>query len=385
MKRLLEISKKTSRLLLGLMSGTAHDGVDATIAEIRARGQEIEIKFVYHFQYPFDDTLRAKISKAFSGTTEDICRLNFELGEVFAKAALICIKKAGLSSGDIDAIASHGQTIYHIPPEDGMAGSTLQIGEASVIAERTGIIVVSDFRTRDMAAGGHGAPLVPLTDYIMFRKEGKVRVVNNIGGIANITVVTDKIDDVIAFDTGPGVSMINEAVRIFTEGEISFDRDGMQAEKGVVINKLLDELLGHAYFKKLPPKSTGRETFGKSLVANIIERYKDAEPENILATLTNFTALSIQKAYRDFVFPKFKVDEIILCGGGSKNRFLVKLLSGLLSPTEINPIEKYGIPSQAKEALSFAVLANETLSGRAGNIPCATGAEKRVVLGKITL
>ncbi|MBI5026612.1 MAG: anhydro-N-acetylmuramic acid kinase [Nitrospirae bacterium] len=385
MKRLLEISKKTSRLLLGLMSGTAHDGVDATIAEIRARGQEIEIKFVYHFQYPFDDTLRAKISKAFSGTTEDICRLNFELGEVFAKAALICIKKAGLSSGDIDAIASHGQTIYHIPPEDGKAGSTLQIGEASVIAERTGIMVISDFRTRDMAAGGHGAPLVPLTDYIMFRKEGKVRVVNNIGGIANITVVTDKIDDVIAFDTGPGVSLINEAVRIFTEGEISFDRDGMQAEKGVVINKLLDELLGHAYFKKLPPKSTGRETFGKSLVANIIERYKDAEPENILATLTNFTALSIQKGYRDFVFPKFKVDEIILCGGGSKNRFLVKLLSGLLSPTEINPIEKYGIPSQAKEALSFAVLANETLSGRAGNIPGATGAEKRVVLGKITL
>ena len=378
MKDLLELYSKPSRTILGLMSGTSHDGVDAAIVRIGDT-----VRLLHHSHLPFNSPLRERIARAFSGTVEEICQLNFELGEVFAEAALACIRECGLSTHDIDLIASHGQTIYHIPPDKDRIGSTLQIGESSVIAERTGIPVISDFRAADIAAGGHGAPLVPMADYIMFRKEGRTTAVQNIGGIANVTVVTDRVDRVIAFDTGPGMSLIDEAVTLLTGGSIHYDADGRLAKKGKVIEGLLSRLLSHPYLQEPPPKSTGRETFGREMVMGIIKEYRDSTMEDILSTLTHFTALSIHRAYQEFIFPKFSIDEIILCGGGSKNGFLTGLIKGLLRPVEIRHIEDYGIPAQAKEAMSFAILANETISGRQGNIPSATGARRGVILGKI--
>lgn len=400
MKRLIEIANKKTRTVLGLMSGTSHDGIDAAIARISsqgpvAKGQQkpVEVELLYYKTYPYKPGLRERIGKAFSGTTEDVCRLNFELGEAFADAALTCIKEARLEPDDIDIIASHGQTIYHIPPIGGEIGSTLQIGEASIIAERTGILTVSDFRTRDMAAGGHGAPLVPLADYILFHETKKVRAVQNIGGIANVTVVTDKLNDVIAFDTGPGNSLIDEAVRILTDGKKSFDKDGKMASKGKIDKALLNILMDHPYLKEAPPKSTGRELFGKEMASLIVEswRRKGRGAEDIIATLTKFTAESIYGAYERFVFPKYNIDQVILTGGGSRNPVLVGHLKKLFAGAGLKPaptvdiIDELGIPSSAKEALSFAILGNETISGSPGNLPKATGAKKPAVLGKISL
>ena len=400
MKRLVKIAKKKTRIVLGLMSGTSHDGIDAAITKISGQWSGVSgqrkaagIELLHHNTYPYKHGLQERIGKAFNGTTEDICRLNFELGEAFADAALTCIKEARLEPDDIDVIASHGQTIYHIPPFGKEHGSTLQIGEASVISERTGILTVSDFRTRDMAAGGHGAPLVPLADYILFHETKKVRAVQNIGGIANVTVVTDKLDDVIAFDTGPGNSLIDEAVRILTDGKKSFDKDGKMASKGKIDKTLLNILMDHPYLMKEPPKSTGRELFGKDMASLIVEswRRKGRGAEDIIATLTRFTAESIYSAYESFVFPKYKIDQIILTGGGSKNPILMRHIKELFAGASLKPaptvdiIDELGIPSSAKEALSFAILGNETVSGNPGNVPKATGAKRPVVLGKISL
>lgn len=394
MKRLIEVFDKPARTVLGLMSGTSHDGIDAAVAKItRAGAMRSEVSLIHNSTYPYLKGLQERVGKAFDGTTEDICRLNFELGEAFADAALKCIKEAGLRPEDIDIIASHGQTIYHIPPLEGGKGSTLQIGEASVIAERTGILTVSDFRSRDMAAGGHGAPLVPLADYILFHEKGKVKVVQNVGGIANLTVVTESIEDVIAFDSGPGNSLIDEAVKILTGGEKTFDKDGRMASKGKVDEPLLKELMNHPYLKANPPKSTGRELFGREMAMLLVEalRKKKRKPEDLIATLTRFTAESIYDAYKRFVFPKYNVDQIILTGGGSKNPVMVGYLKELIAGAGLKPaptvvlIDSLGIPSSAKEALSFAILGNETISGNPANLPKATGAKKAVILGKISL
>lgn len=397
MKRLIEIAKKSERTVLGLMSGTSHDGIDAAIVKIAGSGAGSKVTLLHYNSYPYPAGLQRRIGMAFTGNAADICRLNVELGEAFADAAMNCIKEAGLESQDVDLIASHGQTIYHIPPTEGTAGCTLQIGEDSVIAELTGILTVSDFRPRDMAAGGHGAPLVPLADYILFHEKGKVKTVQNIGGIANVTVVTEKLEDVIAFDTGPGNSLIDEAVKILTGGKEFFDLDGKMASSGKIDNELLKELMNNPYFSMNPPKSTGRELFGKEmaflltrLVSGEVGRRKGRKKEDLIATLTRFTAESISDAYKRFVFPKHNIDQVILTGGGSRNPVLIDHLKELLKKaSKTRPaivfIDKLGIPSSAKEALSFAILGNETVSGNPGNLPKATGAKKAVILGKISL
>ncbi len=371
------------------MSGTSHDGVDAALVEITPAGtsnRDIGINLLKHLHRPFGKGLRREIEEAFTGGTEHICRLNFRLGEVFARAALSLIEASGLSSKDIDAIASHGQTIHHIPPAGGpsrrRSGSTLQIGEASVIAERTGIMTVSDFRTRDMAAGGEGAPLVPLADHLLFSKRRRTRAVLNIGGIANVTIVKGAIDDTIAFDTGPGNSLIDESIKYSSSGRLSFDRNGSVAESGRPDHELLNELLNHPYLRRRPPKTTGREVFGAGMVKDIFNRYGKLPLEDVMATLTRFTAESIYRA----VIP-YGPDEVIVSGGGTKNRFLMKLLDRMFRAgnVAVNNISEYGIPPEAKEALSFALIAYHTLSLRPGNLPSATGAGRKVILGKITL
>lgn len=363
-----------SRLIMGLMSGTSHDGVDAAVVRFRGRRAEL----VHHCRYPYPASLRKKIKSAFGGSAKEACALNFLLGEVFGRAALRCAFEAGVRLRDIEAVASHGQTICHIPPSGAHGGSTLQVGEPAVIALRTGLPVVSDFRAADMAAGGQGAPLVPYADWLFF-KGSLVRAVQNIGGIANVTVVMPKKEDVVAFDTGPGNCLIDEAMGLLYGRP--FDRGGRVAESGTPDMRLLNRLLKHPYFSKKPPKSTGRETFGEALARGAAGGRKKAD---VVSTLTHLTARSIRNAYEEFIFPHFGLDEIILAGGGTKNKYLVGLLKGLFRPIKVALIDEYGIPSAAKEAMSFAVLARETLSGRPSNLPGATGASRPVVLGKIT-
>ncbi len=370
----------SGRLVLGLMSGTSHDGVDAALVRVVNRGRPRLIKHT-HVSYP--PALRDMIVRAFEGGTADVCRLGFELGEVFARATLKCAKEAGVSPSDIEAVASHGQTVCHIPPKGNRKGSTLQIGEPSVIAQRTGIKVVSDFRTADMALGGQGAPLVPFADHLLFSKRATC-CVQNIGGISNVTVVTEKLDDVRAFDTGPGNSLIDDAMKLLFGGK-PFDRGGKVAKRGTPDARLLKKLLGHPYFSKKPPKSTGRETFGAEFLRGILKQNRKIRPEDLVATLTHLTARSIRDAYDRFVLPKHHIREIILSGGGAKNTFLLGLLKEQFAPIKVTLTDDYGIPSPAKEAMSFAILANETLGGRPSSLPRVTGASRAAVLGKITL
>ncbi|MEK6713303.1 MAG: anhydro-N-acetylmuramic acid kinase [Nitrospirota bacterium] len=393
--------------IIGLMSGTSHDGVDAALVEIPLnhpllKGEisspplvkwgeggfetgfynEINLKLIRHIHLPYRKQLRDEIRTAFNGNTELICRLNFTLGNIFSNAVLSLLKNSGFRPENIDAVASHGQTIHHIPPSGKKPGSTLQIGEASVIAEQTGILTISDFRTADMAAGGQGAPLVPMADYLLFKESGKVKAVLNIGGIANVTIVRDKMDDTIAFDIGPGNSLIDEAMLLISAGNKSYDKDGAFAKSGRPLPKLLNELLSHPYFKKKPPKSTGRETFGAGMIKDIFKTYKKYEPQVIVSTLTHLTAITVHDA-----IIKFQPDEIILTGGGVKNKFLMELINENFKKDSITlrEISAYGIPLQAKEAFSFAVLGYLTLNNKPGNIPSVTGARHRVVLGKISL
>jgi anhydro-N-acetylmuramic acid kinase len=410
--------------IIGLMSGTSHDGVDAALVEIiQVRGQgsgvgtresgsnnkdsrgqvfkgssilkpleplnprilesyPIEVRLISHVHINYPKSLREEISRAFDGDTERICRLNFTLGEIFAEAALSLLRSSDIKPNDVDAIASHGQTIYHIPPSGRKMGSTLQIGEASIIAERTGILTISDFRTRDMAAGGHGAPLVPLADYLLFRKEGQTRAILNIGGIANATIVKEGISDTIAFDIGPGNSLIDEAAKIYSAGRSSFDKKGSMAKSGKPDSNLLDKLLSHPFFKKRPPKSTGREVFGTAFLRKVLKRNTKLTRQDMLSTLTYLTAISIYNA-----ITPFQPDEVIVTGGGTKNLFLMSLIKGKFGERGIvvNNISVYGIPPEAKEAISFAILGYQTLMGNPGNLPNATGAKHSVVLGKITL
>lgn len=385
MRRLADLAKKPSRVVLGLMSGTSHDGVDAVIARIAGCGARSRVEFVHHAFRPYPAKLSAAIRLAFSGDTAHICGLNFELGAFFADCALGALVAAGLGRPELDLVGSHGQTIYHRPPRGRAGGSTLQIGEGSVIAARTGAVTVSDFRTADMAVGGHGAPLVPYADWILFRRPGGATAIQNIGGMANVTVVTPIADDVLGFDTGPGNALIDEAVRVVSGGKKKYDKDGRMAAGGRLNAKLLSNMLSNPYFGKKPPKSTGRELFGPDMAARIIKENSGLRPADIVCTLTHLTARSIKDAYERFVFPKARPDKLVVCGGGAKNRFLTSLIAEQFQGIRVTGPEELGIPAQAREALCFAALANETLFGLPGSLPGVTGASRPSVLGKISL
>ncbi len=277
MNKIAGITSKKSRVIIGLMSGTSHDGVDSVVARITGAGAKARVELFGHSSMPYPKRLRERVAEAFAGTTESVCRLNFELGEFFAKSALKAIADAGLVPGQVDLIGSHGQTIYHIPPTGSRSGATLQIGEGAIIARRTGILTVSDFRPADIAAGGHGAPLVPYADWVLFREPGVTVALQNIGGISNATVVTENLAGVTGFDTGPGCSLLDEAVKILSSGNKSYDRNGNLASSGKLMPFLLREMMSNPYFRKKPPKSTGRELFGKSLAANVIMRNRGAK------------------------------------------------------------------------------------------------------------
>ena len=377
--------------LVGLMSGTSADGVDAVVAELAGSGRGMRVRVAAHVHRSFPAALRRHILKVcLHGTVAEVCELNFVLGEQFARATLAVIRAAKLRPRDITAIGSHGQTLHHLP--NGATPSTLQVGEPAVIAERTGITTVADFRVRDMAAGGQGAPLVPYADWALFTDETRPRIVQNIGGIGNLTFLPPgaELSEVVAFDTGPGNMVIDGAVSALSGGRQSYDRDGRCAARGRVSDNLLRELMRHPFLRRKPPKTTGREEFGEMCVRPALAaarrlRLSDADT---VATLTAFTAASIAEAYERYVFPRLCSGELpklqlILGGGGARNLTLRRMLSQRLGCGELLTHEDFGIANAAKEALAFAILARATLLGRPGNVPSATGARRAVVLGKM--
>lgn len=379
-----EYRQKEKRLVIGLMSGTSADGVDAALVEIKGGFTDTGIKLLGFICYPYPEEFRKKLFKIFdykNANIEELSQCNFFLGEIFARASLSLIKKAGLPRGKIDLIASHGQTVYHNP--DGKIPSTLQIGEPAVIAELTGITTVADFRPADVALGGQGAPLVPYVDYILFAHPAKNRILLNIGGISNLTYLKRgcKLHEVLAFDTGPGNMIIDELVRIYTGGEKKYDSSGRLAEKGMVSKKVLNILLKHHFIYKKPPKSTGREDFGKKFTEEILKDNPRVSILDLITTATIFTAESICVNIEKFL--PSRADELILCGGGSFNNFLVGHLKKKLKGVRFYKSDEFGVPSFAKEAVAFAILGNETILQNASNIPQVSGAKRRAVLGKV--
>jgi len=379
--------KKNMRVA-GLMSGTSLDGVDVAIVDIRAA----KVRLVAFDVFPYKPALRAEILSLChpdSAKVNRICHLNHVLGEVFAEAVLKLCRRRGVAADSVDLIGSHGQTIWHHPQGGRYGGrtirSTLQIGEPSVIAQRTGITTVADFRPRDMAAGGQGAPLVPYADYVLFRDAKVSRAIQNIGGIANVTFLPRacKRDDILAFDTGPGNMVIDAVCHLVTGGKRRFDRGGAMAARGKVDEMLLREMLKHPFLRRKPPKSTGREEFGQAYCEWLVQRSQKRAlaPEDMVATVTAFTARTIADAYRWFlpVMP----DEMVLGGGGAHNRTLVRMLQRELTAVKIRTTNEFGIDVDAREAVAFAVLAWATIRGTANNVPSATGAAEPVVLGKI--
>ena len=374
--------------VVGLMSGTSADGVDAAVVDISKQ----KVRLLAFEVFPYGSALRRAIlclCRPESARLEDICHYNFVLGEVFADAVARLCSRSGIAPASIDLIGSHGQTIYHNPRGGRHGGrvirSTLQIGEPSVIAQRTGITTVADFRPRDMAAGGEGAPLVPYADYVLFRHNRRSRAVQNIGGIANVTFLPagGKLSDVLAFDTGPGNMVIDGIIRLASGGTKHFDRNGKMAARGAVDTKLLNEMLRHPFFRRHPPKSTGREEFGDAFAEHVYRRASKngLADADVAATVTAFTAGSIARAYRQFL-PAMP-EEMILCGGGAHNDTLVEMLRSKLPHVTMLSSEDFGISVDAKEAVSFAILAWATIKGMANNVPSATGAAGPVVLGKI--
>ena len=386
---------KPTRRVIGLMSGTSADGVDAALVEIAGAGEEARARLLAFKTCPYSEAIRGALFRLFHPDAPgvDLCRMNFRLGEVFAEAAAALLAEERLSPADIDLIASHGQTIYHLPPGSpaaaGAGGATLQIAEGAVIAEKLRVPVVCDFRAADIAAGGQGAPLVPFADYLLFHSSTKNRVVQNIGGIANVTVLPagGGLLATVAFDTGPGNMVIDALALRLSEGELAYDENGELAARGRVNDGLLKWLLAHPFLARRPPKSTGREEFGASFAEGLLEKAKSlsCSLQDALTTATAFTAESIARSYRDFVLPRHAIDEVILGGGGSKNLTLRRSLEERLPEQRILTHEDFGIPSKAKEAMAFAVLGNETMLGRAASLPAATGAGHPVIVGKLAL
>ncbi len=379
------IGNKPERCGIGLMSGTSCDGVDAAVVRIRGTGPGLEAELVGFTTVPYAAELRDRLLSS-DMDARQIALLNVEVGERLAEAVEAGLEIAREHGVEVDFVASHGHTIAHYPPGTLAHGhGTLQIGEPAVIAERTGLPVVSDFRQRDMAAGGQGAPLVPYADWLLFARDDATVATLNIGGIANFTVVTPELDGVFAFDTGPGNMVIDGAVRLVTDGQEPCDWDGAMAARGRVIDELFDRLVGHAYFARTPPKSTGREEFGcEAYLSPALEGLAKCVPDDIVATVTAVAAQTIVDAYRCFIEPHGAVAQVIVSGGGARNSALMRLLREGFADTPVALTDEYGIPSDAREAVAFAILGNETLCGAPANIPTATGARHRAVLGKIT-
>ncbi len=383
-------------LVLGLMSGTSADGIDVALASISGAPPGLHAKLLAHTSSKFPSALRKEILRVAEQhpiTAGELSQLNFRLGEGFAEATLAACRTFRVSPKRIDLIGSHGQTIFHQGKPAPYLGrpmcSTLQIGEPSVIAARTGITTVGDFRPADIALGGQGAPLVPYVDYLLYRHKTLGRVSLNLGGIANITVIpaSAKPEQILAFDTGPANMLIDALVAHFSRGRQRFDKDARLAMKGRDIAPLNALLLKEPYLYEPPPKSTGREYFGEAYLQKLLRlgRKYRAKPNDLIRAVTWFTVVSVRLALELFVLPKTKVHQLIVSGGGANNPLIYSFLSEFYrhNGIEVFKSSHFGIPIDAKEAFAFALLAYESLHRRSSNLPSATGARGPAILGKI--
>jgi len=411
MKRIERLLHKRRRRIVGLMSGTSADGIDAALVEVESleSGRENEAltwELLDFISVPYAEAVRAEIidlqGAGASRVLERVTRLHFLIGELFTDAVKQLASDAGVTLDSVDAIASHGQTVAHFPRfetplrpdwehrdgDEWVAPATLQIGEPAVLAERLGIPVLSDLRSRDVAAGGTGAPLVPLVDHLLFAHPAESRLCLNVGGIGNVSGIRagSPRDEVIAFDTGPGNMVIDALMGLLTEGKQHVDKGGGWAKKGTPNRELVEELLAAPFFHKPPPKAVGRVEFGLEYATIFLSRCRERKltEASTLATATWLTARSVHDAYGKFVAPRFNVGEVIVSGGGAHNVTLLEYLSQLFEDASVKTSDYYGLDVDAKEAVAFALLAHLSLEGKAGNLPQVTGARHPVVLGSIT-
>lgn len=391
---LIRAAEKPSRLVIGIMSGTSGDGVDAALCRITGHGPGVKIEQLGFVFKPFEEDIRREILRLAGGApacAEDFCRINVLLGELYKEAALALCRVTGHTVQEIDLIGSHGQTLWHIPIEENCFGrhfrSTFQLGECSVLAEAFGCPVVGDFRVRDVAAGGLGAPLVPYSEFLIYRSETECVALQNIGGIGNITCLLPDcaLEDVFAFDTGPGNMVMDAVMSEITNGECRWDEGGRFAAGGSVNKALLDYMMDDEYITRKPPKTTGREYYGPEYVRRVLDfaRKASINDRDLMATVTAFTAEAIAYSVKNF-FPRMP-DRLVVGGGGSMNKTLVGFIAKALPECKVMTNEDMGLDSNAKEAVAFAVLANETLFAGSNNVPSVTGASHPVVMGKISL
>lgn len=366
--------------VIALMSGTSCDSIDAGLCEVYP---DMTVKLIQGINYKYPEHIRAKIFQLFRGeaSVKDICQMNFAIGKCFAEACKVLISEFGKP----DFISSHGQTIYHYPFDKKIDGinlkSTLQIGESSVIAQETNCLTISNFREADMAQGGQGAPLVCFADEKWFKNKGKNFAIQNIGGISNVTVVS-KDFDTFGFDTGLGNIMIDYCMNKYFS--LPYDKDGEIAKEGTISDSWLACLLQDEYYFMDPPKSTGREYFSPKYIENTL-KFAPQNPKDIIATVTALTAKTIADSYERFIYPNIGIHEAVICGGGAYNKTLMKYLRTYLpSYIDLKTCEDYGISNNFKEVMAFALLGYCTYYGIPNNLPCCTGAKKRVVMGKLT-
>ncbi|WP_134702038.1 anhydro-N-acetylmuramic acid kinase [Ammoniphilus sp. YIM 78166] len=387
--------------LIGMMSGTSLDGIDAALVKITSNEEkQIEEVALVEFNYlPYSDELRRRLNDLCSPETarlDQLVEAHYGVAEWYAYSVHQLLEKANFKPEQIDAICCHGQTIWHAPVDQAFPGpegplpvrSTLQIGEMSVLTERTGIPVIGNFRARDMAAGGEGAPMVPFADRILFGEASKGRIMQNIGGIGNCTFIPagSPTDGIFAFDTGPGNMIMDDLVMMHTQGAERYDRGGEIASQGKVDEAMLQQSLSDPYYGRRPPKSTGREVYGTFFTEKFLEEGKKRglNFEDILATATALTAHTITNAYKDFILPHHEVGEVIVSGGGAHNRTLMKMIREQLPESiSLKTAAHYGVPDDAKEAMAFAILGHETMMGRPSNVPSVTGARRAVRLGQV--
>ena len=391
---ILNLIKKPDRLVVGIMSGTSADGVDVSLCRISGHGTDTEVEQIDFCFVPFDEAVRSEILRIAGGKSaaaEDFCKMNFLLGELYVDAVRKLCSQAGVNPENIDLIGSHGQTLWHIPKEEEYLGyrfkSTFQLGECAVLSEAFGCPVVGDFRVRDVAAGGLGAPLVPYSEFLIYRRKTECIALQNIGGIGNITCLLPdcSLEDVFAFDTGPGNMVIDAVYSAVTNGRCRYDEGGKYAAQGRVSEKLLAYMMDDEYIHIKPPKTTGREYYGEQYVNRIMVKARELGVNNcdLMATVTAFTAETIKYGVRHFMSKK--PDRLIVGGGGSMNKTLMRFIAEALPDCGVMTNEQLGYDSNAKEAVAFAVLANETIFSGANNVPTVTGANKYVVMGKISL
>jgi anhydro-N-acetylmuramic acid kinase len=393
MLRLLDLARKDPRRVLGLTSGTSVDGVDAALVEIAGTGKELRWALRAFVQQPYPEELRADIFELFDtgqAKLSELIGLEARIGAEFAEAALAALRRSGLSPGELDLVGSHGQTIWHRPPS--VAGpelaGTWQAGSAAVLAERLGVPVVHDFRARDVAAGGEGAPLASYVNWLMLTDEKVGRLALGLGGIASLTYLPPAAppEKVLAFHAGPANMVIDETVRALTAGRLHFDAGGRMAAAGHVSAGLLQDLMRHPFFRRRPPRSTGRDEFGSRFAVNVLGKARrlGLSAEDLVATVTALSAQAIGDAIKEFVLPAGPLDEVVVSGGGAHNAELVEHIRRQMPPnTSVLLSDEFGLPADAKEALCVAVLANETVCGHPNNLPSATGARHPVILGSI--